>query len=65
MSEKDSDPTIQGYPPAPSRGLRQKSAFAQPINYSGRGTVIPEECKITQNSQIAHVQIPLHPGARQ
>jgi len=33
MSKKDSDPTLRGHPGAPSRGLRQKTAFAQPINY--------------------------------
>ena len=59
VSAKDSDPTLQGHPWAASRGLRQKSAFAQPINYSGRRVVIPEECKITQNSQIAHVEMKL------
>jgi hypothetical protein len=28
MSERDSDPTLQGHPGASSFGLRQKSAFA-------------------------------------
>jgi hypothetical protein len=37
MSQKDSDPTLQGHPGAPSLGLGYKSAFAQPINHSGRG----------------------------
>jgi hypothetical protein len=49
----------------PRPGLRQKSAFAQPINYSGSGTAIPEECKISQKSQVAPVQIAPHPGAHQ
>jgi hypothetical protein len=44
--EKDGDPTLQRHPAAQSRRLRQKSAFAQPINYNGRGTTIPEKCKI-------------------
>jgi hypothetical protein len=52
---------LQGHPGAPSRGLRYKSAFAQPINYSGRRVAIPEECEINQKSQIAPVQIALHP----
>jgi hypothetical protein len=64
MSEKDSDPTLQGHPGAPSHSFRQKSAFAQPSNNSGRGAAIPEECKISQNSQIAPLQIALNPGAR-
>jgi hypothetical protein len=62
-SEKDSDPTLQGHPRAPSLGLCQKSAFAQPINYRGRGTAIPEECEILQKTQIAPLQIALHPRA--
>jgi len=62
-SEKDSNPTVQGDPGASSLGLRQKSALTQPINYGGRGTAIPEECEIPQKTQIAPLQIPLHPGA--
>jgi hypothetical protein len=65
LSEKDSDPALRGQPAAPAGGLRQKSALAQPINHSGRGSVIPEECKIIQSSQITHMQIPLNPGAHQ
>jgi hypothetical protein len=57
MSEKDSDPTLQGHPAAPSRGLRQKFAFAQPINYSRRRMAIPEECEISQKTQVAPFQI--------
>jgi len=63
MSEKDSDPTLKGHARTPSGGFREKSAFAQPITYCGRGTAIPEECKINQKSQVAPLQIPLHPGA--
>jgi hypothetical protein len=44
-------------------GLHKKSAFAQPFNRIGRGAGSPAERDITQNSQIAHEQIPLHPGA--
>ena len=40
-------------------GLHQKSAFTQPVNYSGSRACSPAECDITQNSQITHVQIPL------
>jgi len=47
LSEKDSDPTLQLYPSAHAGGLRHKSAFAQPINYSGSGTAIPEQCEIS------------------
>ena len=66
MSEKGSDPTPQGHPTAaPMGGLHQKSAFTQPVNYSGSRACSPAECDITQNSQITHVQIPLHPGAHQ
>jgi hypothetical protein len=50
MSEKDSDPTLKGHARTPSGGFREKSAFAQPIKYCGRGTAIPEECKINQKS---------------
>jgi hypothetical protein len=53
MSEENSHPTLQGHPGLPSRGLCQKSAFAQPINDSGRGAAIPEECKTGQKSKIA------------
>jgi len=63
-SQKDGDPALQGHPPAPSLGLRQKSAFAQPINYSGRRAAIPEECEIPQKSQVAPLQITLHPRTR-
>jgi len=63
-SQKDGDPTLQGHPAAPSLGRRQKSAFAQPVNYSGRGTAIPEECEIPQKTQVAPLQITLYPGAR-
>jgi hypothetical protein len=62
-SAKHSNPTLQGDPGMPSPGPREKSAFAQPINYNGRRAFIPEECKTTQNSQIAPMEITLHPGA--
>jgi hypothetical protein len=65
MSENDSGPTLQGHPAAPSRSLRQKSTFAQAINYIGRWVFIPEECKIIQRMQITHMQVPLYPGAHQ
>jgi hypothetical protein len=58
-----SDPTLQGHSGGPSRGLRQKSAFARPVNCNGRRAAIPEECEIFQETQIARLQIPLHPGA--
>jgi len=48
MSQENSHPTLQGHPGAPSRGLCQKSAFANPIDDSGRRAAIPEECKISQ-----------------
>ena len=44
-------------------GLHQKSALAQPINRTKRGAGNPTECDVTQSAQIAHVQIPLDPGA--
>jgi hypothetical protein len=47
LSEKDSDPTLQGDARAHADGLRHKSAFAEPINYSGSGTAISEQCEIT------------------
>jgi hypothetical protein len=62
-SEKDSDPTLQGHAGAHAGGLRQKSAFAQPINDNGRGVAIPKECEIPQKTQIARLQIALQPGA--
>jgi hypothetical protein len=66
VSEKSSDPTLQGHPTAaPIGGLHQKSAFAQPFNRTGMGARSPAECDITQNSQIAHVEITLHPATRQ
>ena len=38
VSEKSSDPTLQGHPTAaPIGGLHQKSAFAQPFNRTGMG----------------------------
>jgi hypothetical protein len=45
VSAKDSDPTLRGHPRTPSPSLRQKSAFAQPINYNRRRVAIPEERK--------------------
>jgi hypothetical protein len=58
VSEKGSDPILQGHPTAkPISGLHQKSALAQPVNRIGRGAGSPAECDITQNSQIAHVEI--------
>jgi len=47
-----------------SAGPRQKPAFAEPVNDNGRGIAIPEECEISQNSQIAPTQIALRPRAR-
>jgi hypothetical protein len=61
-SAEHSNPTFHGHPGAPALGLRQKPAFAQPINYNGRRVAISEECKTAQSSQIANVQIALHPG---
>jgi hypothetical protein len=62
LSEKDSDPTLQGHAGAPSFGPREKSALAQATDYKGRWTITLER-KINQNSQIAHMQITLQPGA--
>jgi hypothetical protein len=42
---------------------RTESAFAQPINYNGRRVAIPEKCKISQKTEIAPLQIALHPRA--
>ena len=65
MSDRDSDPTLQGHPAAwPTGGLHWKSAFARLFNLTETGAGSPAECDITLNLQIAHVQIPLHPGAR-
>ena len=64
ISETDSDPTLQGHPAAgPPGGPHQKSALAQPLNRTEREADSRAECDITQNSQIAHVEITLHPGA--
>jgi hypothetical protein len=63
-SKKNSDPTLQGHSGAPSLGLRQKSAFAQPINDSRRRAAISEQCEIPQKTQIAALQTTLQPGAR-
>jgi len=49
-SKKNSDPTLQGRPGAASVGPRQKSAFAQAIDDSGRGTAILEKGKIPQKT---------------
>jgi len=54
MSEKDSEPTLRGHQGVSSLGLRQKSSFAQPITYSGRGAG-PAEGEITQNSRRSPV----------
>jgi hypothetical protein len=50
---KDSEPALQGHPGTPMAGLRQKSAFAQPINHSRREIASLKECKTIQKSQIA------------
>jgi len=63
VSAKDSNPTLRGHSRAPSPGLRQKSAFAQAVNYNGRRVAILEKCKISQKTQIAPLQIALHPRA--
>src|SRR5262249_52974497 len=56
ISEKDSDPTLQGHPAARrTGGLHEKSAFAQPFNLIEPGADSPAECDITQTSQIANV----------
>ena len=52
-SEKDSGPTLQGHAAAEMGGLRHKATFAQPINNNRRRIAIPEECEITQKTQIA------------
>ena len=46
-------------------GRREKSAFAQPINNSGSGATISEQCEISQTAEIARLQIALYPGARE
>src|SRR5262249_51117974 len=54
ISEKDSDPTLQGHPAAwRTGGLHEKSAFAQPFNLIETGADSPAECDITQTSQMA------------
>jgi hypothetical protein len=65
LSKQNSEPTLQRHPVAPSRGLCQKSTLAQPINYSGSGAAISEQCEISQAAQIARLQIALYPGARE
>jgi hypothetical protein len=65
VSEKDSDPTLQRHSGAMAGGPCQKSAFVKPINYKGRRPSIPEECEIPQKTEIAPLQIALHPGTRQ
>jgi hypothetical protein len=61
ISEKDGNPTLQRHPDAPTVSLRQKSTFAQPINHCRRRKAIPEQCEISQTTQIAPLQIALHP----
>jgi len=51
-SEKDSDPTLQGHARSQAGGLRQKTTFAHPINYSGRGTAILEECEMSHPGRL-------------
>lgn len=66
ISEKDSDPTRQSHPASPPGGRRQKSTVAQPLNLIEIGAVKASAgCDIAQSSQIAHTQIPLHPGSRE
>jgi hypothetical protein len=64
VSAKDSEPTLQGHPRTASFGLRKKFALTQPVNHNGRRAAIPEECKISQNCEIAPMQITLYPRAR-
>jgi hypothetical protein len=62
VADKDGDPTFQAHPTAEAiGGPHQKSALTQPVNRIGRGAGSPAECNIAQNSQIAHVEITLHP----
>ena len=62
-SEKNSDPTLQSHPTeGPVAGLHEKSSFVQPFDWIGRGSAA--ECDVTQNSQIAPLQITLHPRTR-
>src|SRR5215475_4088871 len=42
LSEKDRHPTLLRHPETFSRRLRQKPAFARPINDTGRRVAIPE-----------------------
>jgi hypothetical protein len=67
IAEKNSQPTFQGHPAAMGSlgGFHQKSAFTQPFNLIETGSSNPAECNIVQNSQIAHVQIPLEPRSLQ
>ena len=65
MTEKNSDPTAQGHPVAASIGLHKKSAITKPLSVNGSGVVNPAECEMTQNPQIAPVQITLYPRAPQ
>jgi hypothetical protein len=64
MSEKNSDPTFQAHVVAASVGPDKKSAITQPLNLSGSGALNAAECNIIQRTQIALMQIPLHPGAQ-
>jgi hypothetical protein len=63
----DQIPAVWQFGPVTVADHRRDDSMAsiarQPTNYSGRGTAIPEECKISQKSQIAPVQIAPHPGA--
>ena len=65
ISENDSDPTRQGHPGIPPGVHPQKSTLAQPLNLIKSGAITPVECDIAQSSQIAHAEIPLHPGSLQ
>ena len=65
ISENDSDPTRQGHPGIPPNVHPQKSTLAQPLNLIKSGAITPVECDIAQSSQIAHAEIPLHPGSLQ
>jgi hypothetical protein len=63
VAKSDRDPTFWGQVWAPSIGSRQKTALAQPINYSGRGILFHGECKTSQSSQIAPLKTTFQPRA--
>jgi hypothetical protein len=61
--EKNSNPTGRCHSAKSSRGLRQKSAVEEPVNYH-RGGPVPVKCKTPQRAQVARVQILLYPRSR-